>query len=706
MYSTGGGKSNRPYTSSSSTFKAPSRNANSFDSKSNHRSSRKNHIDDVCDETWPLDEVINRIELKSDISDNEDDQRYNVRSSQWRSGPRLMSDSFTTNRDVKRVPHGGTIYSSFSQGSKTWKDNSVKHRTYKTKKPSFIDQSDRYENNTNNNYIDDDEDHEKDDPNLSDDYSPTLRDVGIQCNFKKFPESNKKMIDPFTDRKPPVKVIKSSNNGIVSAFSDVPKLSSPDVINHRNDSYSLDDSLRTNAVYSQIDKSSKKISKTSKIYDNNDGGNISIVYKQPMNESLDSKTKNFSFNDSKYDVKTKEFSFSVGDTKLLPISLSNPNESFQTFSGRDKESRNQSASKAQDKEIIEETISISDVSSDDSFVRNQMQPMKPLNDTYSVSSRTSNKYLKDLPSKLASNSFQDSFSLSVGPTQFKQKDHRSDRTTRKHQTFDRFDNDENVLLENNSLRLKSSRSPYQNERLHKSNADLREQFIRDETRGGLAAAYKNRQQKNQNRHRTLSLNRMNGLADDRDRFVDDDHHDHYSSSFVNHRSNLHSNHSSNYSDHSHSNLPNNQYDYSTNYHQQYQPPSRYSSQTHLNSRLSDLGSASVHSRSRSIQHDRDPIVMYIPPANQKSINNVRGTDSPKLTSILRNNSTKSNATMQSTKSKKLPKQQKSQSKINLKESAKESKTGDRKSDLNRRYSIPKDTKFNWLNKFKLNKTSK
>ncbi|OTF75650.1 hypothetical protein BLA29_009742 [Euroglyphus maynei] len=246
----------------------------------------------------------------------------------------------------------------------------------------------------------------------------------------------------------------------------------------------------------------------------------------------------------------------------------------------------------------------------------------------------------------------------------------------------RHKNDENVLLENNSLRLRSSKSksPY-SERLHKSNADLREQYLKDETRGGLAAAYKNRQQQKnqqqQNRHRTLSLNRMNAITTTNTNDDDDD------------------------------GQQNSQYPTTIK-------PHRHLSQSQLSSRYSDIGvennqqppppprSLSSSSRARSIQHERDPIVMYIPPVNNES---------PKLTSILRNNSTKSNITVQSKgkKSKQQQPQLKSQSKINLKDAVVVDPNGRKKSndgkrtDLNRRYSMPKDTKFNWLNKFKLKK---
>src|SRR5699024_4407064 len=108
----------------------------------------------------------------------------------------------------------------------------------------------------------------------------------IQCNLKKFPTS------PWTSssgketpikvvQKPPIKVIKSSNNGVVSAYSDVPKLGVPkSEQRHPTDSdHSADhqwsDSLRSDAIYSQVDKKRNR----------KNNGNINIVYKQPLNDS-------------------------------------------------------------------------------------------------------------------------------------------------------------------------------------------------------------------------------------------------------------------------------------------------------------------------------------------------------------------------------------------------------------------------------------
>lgn len=480
----------------------------------------------------------------------------------------------------------------------------------------------------NNNYLDIDD---VESNSSTDEHIPTLRDVGIQCNLKKFKNSIQTELNTFTTKKPPIKVIKSSNNGVVSTFSDVPKLSSPIMHSNFVKDFDSENLMKNNdVIYSQVDKSHKN---------RNGTGNINIVYKQPVNEMTN---PNRSLNDSRYDVKSKEFGFNVNNANFPNIYLPNPLKESQ-MSNRDfNENR-------YDKEILEETISIcNSSSSDESLPVSMNSPIKSkLNqskDNYSVTSKSSSNYRKEI-SPMPSSFYYDNHSLSESRSQDIQR--KTKPITKKNKN--NYEHDENVLLENNSLRLKSSKSPY-TERLHKSNADLREQFLRDETRGGLAAAYKNRQQqqKNNQRQRTLSLNRMNATIKEEE--------------------------------------------YGNN-----QLPSRHLSQSHLNSRISDLNNSHQRGSKMALQHERDPIVMYIPPVNQRL-----NDSSTKLTSILRNNSTKSNVTLQSNKNKsKLKQQPKSQSKINLKEISQVK--GERKSssDLSRRYSMPKDTKFNWFNKLKL-----
>lgn len=509
----------------------------------------------------------------------------------------------------------------------------------------------------NNNYLSDDTSSYQ--WSYLDEELPTLRDVGIQCNLKKYKPlavmPSKPVPEPALTQKPPVvKVIKSSTNGFVSAYSDVPKLSSH---GRSTDSQycALDfegsDFGPNDAIYSQVNKSGKRNS-------NVHNGNINIVYKQPLNESIASYR---SLHDGKnYDVKSKELSFNVNNPNGPRINLPNPNVSYHDptrVRSSNGSYRDLSEAMPVEKEIIEETISISNASTDESYLGTE----KPGTNRYpdnmsftgnSVTSKTSSNYRRESPARFN----YDRSSLSRQPPYGTLEKNREAKSKLKKKKSS-YKNDENVLLANNSLRLKSSKYP-QSERLYKSNADLRDQFLRDETRGGLAAAYKNRQQQQQqgqgNKQRALSLSRMNAVGTE----------DEQLSVVV---------------------------------------PSRHLSQTHLNgtsSRLSDSGS-SYQRASRHMQHERDPIVMYIP-----TVNHQRANESPKLTSILRNNSTKSTATLP-TKSKK-GKEQKSQSssKSNLKEgSSKEKPVPDKKADLNRRHSMPKDTKFNWFSKFKL-KSSK
>lgn len=476
----------------------------------------------------------------------------------------------------------------------------------------------------NNNYLDLDDIESN---SSMDEHIPTLRDVGIQCNLKKFKNSIQTELNTFTRKKPPIKVIKSSNNGVVSTFSDVPKLSSPIMHSNFVKDFDSENLMKDNdVIYSQVDKSHKN---------RNGTGNINIVYKQPINEI---NNPNHSLNDTRYDIKSKEFGFNVSSANFPNIYLPNPLKESRISNQDFNENRC-------DKEILEETISICNSSSSNESLMNS--PMKPSNqskDNYSVTSKSSSNYPKEI-SPMRSSFYYDNNSLIDSRNQDIQ---RKTKLTSKNNKS-KYGQDENVLLENNSLRLKSSKSPY-TERLHKSNADLREQFLRDETRGGLAAAYKNRQQlqKNNQRQRALSLNRMNATIKEEE----------YANS---------------------------------------QLPSRHLSQSHLNSRISDLSNSHQRGSKTALQHERDPIVMYIPPVNQRL-----NDSSAKLTSILRNNSTKSNVTLQSNKNKtKLKQQPKSQSKINLKEIGQVK--GERKSssDLSRRYSMPKDTKFNWFNKLKL-----
>ncbi|OTF76818.1 hypothetical protein BLA29_009358, partial [Euroglyphus maynei] len=217
---------------------------------------------------------------------------------------------------------------------------------------------------------------------FSDDYhsSPLLRDVGIQCNLKKFPESDWKKHEftvPIVRNKPPIKVIKSSNNGIVSTFSDVPKLSSPSPDFRHDIDLDIDrpPSLRsTDVIYSQIDKSHKSNR------GNNPSGNINIVYKQPLNVSKKHQTSMTSFDDSMYDIKTKEFGFDVNNPNFRKIPLPNPNENLLSGSLKNR----------YDKEVLEETISISNSSTDESYIGNNQILIKPKDNFNVVSTSRKN----------------------------------------------------------------------------------------------------------------------------------------------------------------------------------------------------------------------------------------------------------------------------------------------------------------------------
>lgn len=551
-------------------------------------------------------------------------------------------------------------------------------------------------------------------------------------------------------QKPPIKVIKSSTNGFVSAYSDVPKLnatkstfhdtSSPYAALDFDTSHDTDyrptpeptnDIVAEVPLYSQVEKGRRRNTRPPSA--NSTNNNINIIYKQPMNESIQSNASNAStyrsLVDGKvYDVKTKDYGFSVATNPNAPrFNLSNPMSSSLTNSGAYLGDSTFSSSRMGssvtsprlaayntgsyrdlhdipltptptnvEKEIIEETISISNASTEEN--RTVVPPYRPTGsgntlkvpqqhgygDNLSYTSKTSSNYgRRESPVRPYNGS------LSKQPSPYSTLEQQNTLTKNKKPLKKKkvLKSDENVLLANNSLRLKSSRSDQHrvqpSERLYKSNADLRDQFMRDETRGGLAAAYNRRQpavqpQQQTNRQRALSLNRMNASFDD-----DADHHHHSYNTYQN-------------------GPPPHQL-----------LPTRYHSQTHLNggtsSRLSD--SSSYH-RGGHRNHERDPIVMYIPPT-------VNHRDQPKLTSILRNNSTKSTVvsgggTLPSS-SKKKAAVTKSQSKTNLKEAAAKEKEKEKekaaaaakkKADLNRRHSMPKDAKLNgasgsWFSKFKL-----
>src|SRR5699024_5413276 len=95
--------------------------------------------------------------------------------------------------------------------------------------------------------------------------------------------------------KPHIKVIKSSTNGFVSAYSDVPKLGSAPRSSTLDSQYaaldfepssSMAPTPEPDAIYSQVDKSGK----TGGHRPPSSNSNINIIYKQPLNETRESIT--------------------------------------------------------------------------------------------------------------------------------------------------------------------------------------------------------------------------------------------------------------------------------------------------------------------------------------------------------------------------------------------------------------------------------
>lgn len=129
---------NQKHRYNTSPYKAPSRNANVYESS--HNRSQVN-LDDICDETWPLDEVIEKVDIKSD---SEDDYNYNKNIQTWHSGPQVISENFNSGKDYHRTPGEGIIFSAFNEGSRTWKDKTVRHHEYNSKKGTQFDLSNKY----------------------------------------------------------------------------------------------------------------------------------------------------------------------------------------------------------------------------------------------------------------------------------------------------------------------------------------------------------------------------------------------------------------------------------------------------------------------------------------------------------------------------------------------------------------------------------
>lgn len=73
------------YRPHSSPYKAPSKSANTYEMFNNNRS--RSNLHDICDETWPLDEVIEKIDIKSDSEDDLNYYRNQQQSRNSRQSP-------------------------------------------------------------------------------------------------------------------------------------------------------------------------------------------------------------------------------------------------------------------------------------------------------------------------------------------------------------------------------------------------------------------------------------------------------------------------------------------------------------------------------------------------------------------------------------------------------------------------------------------
>ena len=175
------------------------------------------------------------------------------------SGPRLLADRTEFEKSSIELPGEGRTYKSKEEGTKIWKNKTIRKyhepvpkehkQRIRADVPAVDYRSDRsdisdgfrslYRNHRAISATDDqklvtadDLDKiflEKDPKGLielqnSESYSyiPTVRDVAIQCNRKK---SSRHLLDTSSvSNDSGVRVIRSSNDGYVSAYSDVPQL--------------------------------------------------------------------------------------------------------------------------------------------------------------------------------------------------------------------------------------------------------------------------------------------------------------------------------------------------------------------------------------------------------------------------------------------------------------------------------------------------
>lgn len=122
------------YRNYSSPYKAPSKSANTYDASSNR--SRSN-LNELYDETWPLDEVIDKIDIKSD---SEDDLSYSrgPTSHSWNHRGALH----TPDRYSSRHASSDRVYSAFPSSSKPW--SSARRYDLSPKRESHLETSNKW----------------------------------------------------------------------------------------------------------------------------------------------------------------------------------------------------------------------------------------------------------------------------------------------------------------------------------------------------------------------------------------------------------------------------------------------------------------------------------------------------------------------------------------------------------------------------------
>ena len=785
---------------SSNLYSAPSRNANLTNYKS-HEINRKSDISDLNVSNDPYkryNEPANMPNAKNQIvkyngRDDSDRHELALRSDSeeeydpikdmsievWESGPMLIADRTDFQKSLSEMPGEGRIYSSREEGSQLWKTKTRRRHVETVPKEKKEDHEERKRKSnrasskspTNLKSIEYKKDYHKKPDSITDDekivsaaelddiflnknsrnndvfsdsYVPLVRDVGIQCNRKK----SSRHLTPTRDTS--YRVIKSSNNGFVSAYSDVPTLKG-NLIDQTNSKHLIPNGGRTHSrndvIYSQIDKSKKRLNKSSselsdrgtpqneivKYCNHNEFSSLprdrrslspsryqDSVYSTNTNRTIKNKTKGYGFNVStglhgpeinlpdsprlkRYaDVKRTEYYYDSPDTTRRSISNLDPKDYRKEVK----------------EEIIEETISISNASSDDmtqqhtdieeilapkSIIREYDHKKKELSyENVSPNQRQminrsayhgatvhgGGLWYRDIDEDYRRGMAQSEVSYPAAnePTfltlsRFESKSKKPENRDfspppRQAFTLDRKylnEKKKQTAKQDNKLLFNGIGKDKQERFSSRSDANLTSP--NQDYRGGLATAYKVRQDK-----RSSSLNRMNRLED------------------------------------------------------------KFTYNNDLSARNANrLGSAgnSAHSSSDSdthankknyFIHDRDPIVMYIPAISHHD----RRADSDQLSGILRPSSIASSK--RSNKSKKASKLTSASSDITaikprtshnfgpsssrnheeeldqiselrdtktLGRKKKESKTG-----LNRRHSIPKDTKFPWLQRLKLKVKSK